>query len=488
MTPGWARQVRLLAVALAAALALSALGPASDAGAAGASGGTPGLALPPLAVRSFHAPNDVRALAVRDGWVYLRGGEGGYRFPVRALQGSLDEAVQAVRETTEEAGSPPGLPAAGDRVEGIPYPIADRATLDGATWLATFGGGLWRQAPGRLEQVPGAPAVVQALGIAAGTLVAGTPDGLLLVRAGESGGASAASYRIGRVTWDGLPSDHVAALAYAAGSGGGRLWVGTFDQGVVLYDGGRWRPLPLPEGRARWITALHFDGTALWIGTENGLYRAEDLSVVPALPGVKVQALVGQGGRVRVLTGDGLVEVGPDGVRALPISLGARYQVAASDGRSLWVGGSAGLAAAREEGEPIRSTPASGHIPPAWITAILPRSDGLVVGTYDAGIYAVPDPLGPGGVGSGEAAGPGYRTLVPGVWVNPGALHEQAGFLWAGTLGDGLVALARGAWTSIGPDQGLAGADVTALAGSGRVLWVGTRTGLSRVDLGAEGP
>jgi hypothetical protein len=94
------------------------------------------------------------------------------------------------------------------------------------------------------------------------------------------------------------------------------------------------------------------------------------------------------------------------------------------------------------------------------VTALLPDGDGVLAGTYDAGVaHLSPD-------GSGRRA-PGFDRA----WVNPNGLARVDGRLAVMTLGDGLLGLGS---TRLPSD------DVTAVVVQSGMMWVGTRGGLVR--------
>jgi ligand-binding sensor domain-containing protein len=72
-------------------------------------------------------------------------------------------------------------------------------------------------------------------------------------------------------TEDGLPDDKVFSVVVD----GPRVWVGT-DNGLGLYEDGRWRTFRPPDGlahRAVMSIVLHPGTGDLWIGTLGGLNR-----------------------------------------------------------------------------------------------------------------------------------------------------------------------------------------------------------------------
>ena len=68
----------------------------------------------------------------------------------------------------------------------------------------------------------------------------------------------------------GLPSGQVTAIT---SDRAGRLYLGTYDAGVVIFENGKISPLPLPAEVKSAIISLKVHKGKLWIGTRNGLWR-----------------------------------------------------------------------------------------------------------------------------------------------------------------------------------------------------------------------
>ncbi len=68
----------------------------------------------------------------------------------------------------------------------------------------------------------------------------------------------------------GLPSAQVMSIA----ASGGRLYLGTYDAGLYIYEGGQVSSVQLPLKNAPTITAMKFRNNELWMGTRGaGLWR-----------------------------------------------------------------------------------------------------------------------------------------------------------------------------------------------------------------------
>ncbi len=274
-------------------------------------------------------------------------------------------------------------------------------------------------------------------------------------------------------TASGLPSNHVSALAIFDGA----LHVGTFDAGLArrLPDG-RFAPV---AGAPRFVNALLPDGARLWIATPKGLFvlRGGRVRRAPvALPSDHVNGLAaGPDGTIWVATSKGLAGVRADGVRVIGPRHGLPsrivYAVAVSTDGAVWAGTAGG--AARIAADGVRTyTQANGALPHDWVNALLPEGDGVLAGTYDAG------------VARRDAEG---GRVLPGLgdaWVNPAGLTRAGGALWVSTLGGGLWRAAGDRVTRV---HGLPADDVTAVALLHGALWIGTRGGLAHVPSNPHG-
>jgi ligand-binding sensor domain-containing protein len=267
----------------------------------------------------------------------------------------------------------------------------------------------------------------------------------------------------------GLASGHISALEHIDD----HLYIATFDHGLYRRapDGRITRVEEVPP----FVNALTVDGARLYVGTTDGLYRIDGGAVARVelgLPGEHVNALhLGGDGVLRVATSQGLAELGPTGTRLLDERAGLPtrflYAVTRTEDGAVWVGTAAG-AVRLADGAARQYSQASGALPHDWVTALLPDGDGVLAGTYDAGVVRLaPD---------------GHGRALPGLeraWVNPGGLVRIDDHLYVLTLGDGLLDSGpRGLTRMHLPDD-----DVTALVPTGGALFIGTRGGLVRAAL-----
>jgi len=110
----------------------------------------------------------------------------------------------------------------------------------------------------------------------------------------------------------GLPDGWITALA----SDGERLWAGTFNGGLVAWDGARWTPaLPISGLEGRRVTSLAVDREGgLWVGSRGGLARRRAgrwrvWTAAQGLAGNEVQCLLADGDTVWVGTQAGLSRI-----------------------------------------------------------------------------------------------------------------------------------------------------------------------------------
>ena len=300
-----------------------------------------------------------------------------------------------------------------------------------------------------------------------GTLIAGTARGLLI----DEGDGFA------WLTHDGPGGNDLTSVAALDG----QLLVGTWDLGAWLAGDGAWEALPTPSAEVNDV-ALTADGA--WLGTSGGLSRVDDdgvrtFGVLHGLAHEHVGALAVDGARIVVGTTSGVQRFDGVGFTALggddAAPLRNVYSVALAGDR-VWAGTLEGLwSLGASDAEQYRYE--SGELPDSWVNGVAVASDGSIwAGTYDQGIA--------------RGRADGWSTFgevdgLPSGWVNPDAiLALDDGTVLFGTMGGGLLRLtADGLLDSWSTADGLAGDDVTGLARDGDLVWVATRSGLSRLEI-----
>ncbi len=353
--------------------------------------------------------------------------------------------------------------------------------------------------------------IAAALGLAAGVAHGASPAG------GERWSAWAADGFRQINTAQGLPNEVVTSVAEDAE---GFLWVGTMG-GVARWDGYQFAtrrftaapgmPTPLADNL---VQTLHRDAQGrLWVGTDAvGLIRlgrsGEALRHVRVGPeglahgSVRALADDGQGG-LWVGTDGGLDHIDGSSGRVQRVPMGPQAAsglrgdsataVLRDRGGRLWVGTSAGLFVREAGGSDFSFVPlpdAGGRQPQA--ESLLEDSAGrLWVGTNRDGIFV----RGAGGSGGSGAWRPILETQADSDKRALASrrvmalLEAQPGVVWAGTLGQGVVAIdAQSGRTrrlrhqpllaSSLPDDHVRGL----FRDRSGLVWVATYAGLARVD------
>jgi ligand-binding sensor domain-containing protein len=342
--------------------------------------------------------------------------------------------------------------------------------------IATYGNGLrhlegqdgeWRF---RSTSAPNhAFPFVSAIGARNGQKCLGTPDGLWV----QSSGAS--TWRA--LTLPGPPSNDIAAVAWD----GDRLWVGTFDRGLAVYERNRWRDVAADSLSDR-INALaieHTDkGPRVWVGTARGLVAIHDgktrrYTRNDGLPSEDIHALATRRrGGVIAGTSRGAVLVRGERVSIVGSKQGLKARVvwAVAEGRdgTLWLGSNQGLFRRSPNHHWARFSVASGHLSDDWVTALRVHRNRVWVGSYAGGITEL----------EMEENDTVLASHLGGGFINVAGLTLWKGHVLASTM-DGLLVRRPGqaVWNR-NPRLGV-GRDITATAVSPLGVWVAGRRGLA---------
>jgi len=403
-------------------------------------------------------------------------------------------------------------------------PVRDLARWRGATYLATWDGGVIELGAGALAMRGGAePSRMRAsaLASAAGSLWAGTAAGLYQLRAGR---------RLERV--DG-PRDVTALVG-----DGAALWIGASDglwlrddrglralgggevrhlalvdgaivaagaDGLVTIDRGRPVALPgAPAGFAQAIAAAHgaactggLDG--LWLRA-HGTWRRAPRPAGP--PSSDISAVVADGPRLWVGTFDhGLASYDPaTGWRRIPgtdLRINALVLDPHPGGARLWVATAQGIQVVSPTGDVVLRLGRADGLPSRSVLSLARLTDGRIAAGTSAGAAFVNAEGGVRRVGPRGAA----DRPIGNVW----AIAQTSAGLWLGTT-TGLYRGPATSWTSKdGSDDPAALPErwrrlsvatgelrddwVTALATRGDTVWAGTYNGgVVRIDGDAATP
>ncbi|NVM77545.1 signal transduction histidine kinase/CheY-like chemotaxis protein/ligand-binding sensor domain-containing protein/HPt (histidine-containing phosphotransfer) domain-containing protein [Duganella sp. SG902] len=355
------------------------------------------------------------------------------------------------RHDDANPGSPPG-----DAVKAV-Y-LDPRGTL----WVATLKGLVWRArgAAGFVQLPLPDGAVASALFMdSAGRLWIGTRDRGVFVL--PPGGAAAARYADSAEAATLMKNEIITGISEAAG---GDIWISSFAGGVAIVDpaSGRLRRATFdgqaPGGFASgMLRALLTDRAgSIWLATDSGLSRSEPLPAVMSL---------GQRRDDR----PGLSDLY---YNALALTPGGEIWAASVRHGADLIDPRRGTAAGWQPRRRRDDDPG----PATHVSTLLAGADGVVWVATSAGLYR----SGPGGRDAVRVAAPWLERL------RLRALAEDGDLLWIGTATEGVYLArrdGRGGLEKVRHVEGLSGMDVTTLhrAPDG-TMWVGTRTGLNRVD------
>jgi ligand-binding sensor domain-containing protein len=333
-------------------------------------------------------------------------------------------------------------------------------------------------AQGALREASGVSKLARGVGVRGDTVCVATAEGLFV-------GRGRGAFR--RVALGGPPSNDITALAI---SPSGRVAVGTFENGAVLYEDGEFHRVPGVGGHEN-VNGMAWQGERLWLATAHGLVRVSPDGTVgrfasgEGLPSTVVRAvhvvsdhrvLVGTDAGPAIVDGDRVVPLGEPtskrgAVQSLASPMHATYAVGSSENGTLYIGTTAGLYYGTAAGGFRRASLAAGELEDDWVTAIATDGADVYVGTYSKGITRLRFP-------------PGATRPVPahlgGGYVNSDGLALARGKLWASTMEGPLVRDLAGDgahWegrTALSP-----GRDVTAIRFSQETMWIASRRGLA---------
>ncbi len=368
----------------------------------------------------------------------------------------IDAGATEARPVRESGDDQPLL---GERV----YSIIE--TVPGTMWLSTEGGGIIEVdvrhgQTRRIRHQPDAPDSLHDDDVAA----------MFRERGGQVFVATAQAMSV----HDPRPSAFVTLRALSRTGGGklsvpsilmrpdGRVWMAVDGGAIDIVDpqAGRVATIAaradggqggLPKGRV--LAMVNGAGGAVYIGTQQGLYRSDD-----------------NGAHVRRLSVPG--RAADSSVWALAFRAGV-----------LWVGGLDGLWALAPQGSPAVLRHEDTRLGDTRVTAILPAADGAVwIGTRAGLVRLAPD-----GTVERVAADAKDATRIPPGYVSA-LLFDHAGRLWVSTFSSGIVLLERTdaagrRWFHhIGMADGLPddGVDTMVLDHEG-AIWASTDDGLARI-------
>jgi signal transduction histidine kinase/ligand-binding sensor domain-containing protein len=426
----------------------------------------------------------------RDGYLWIAAEKGVVRFD--GLRFRLFEPLQPTATTDTAA------------LSVLPDP-------EGGLWTWLRRASLMRLRNGAFENAlsaPGPPELrsgVMAKGNDGAILIADTRLGLQVWRAGQLDTVLAR---------EAFPRPFVTAIAQTPD---GDIWLGTRSAGLVRVRHGRAAAVadvPLPQ-----INCLVSDErNGLWIGTDDGIFRWDGRSVIPAVTDqagrARALAMVkDRDGNVWVGTADGLVRIDSHGTVSLERRDPSAAVTALFEDREgdLWVGDAAGIERWRDgaftsyasvdrvmaggigpvfsdAGNRVWFAPASGGL--YWFrdghVGAVPSLQGDVIYSIAGDVDAVLVGRQSGGITRVRASGEAFLTETfterDGLAQNQVfAVHRaRDGAVWAGTLSRGASRLKDGVFTTYTTTEGLASNTVAAvLEAADGAVWFATPNGAS---------
>jgi ligand-binding sensor domain-containing protein len=261
----------------------------------------------------------------------------------------------------------------------------------------------------------------------------------------------------------------------------GRVWVGYFDRGLDVADAGFNNVRHFEDEHLFCVNRIAEEpgGARTAVATANGLVMFDPSLTVRQILGHKdglladhVTDVLFRPGGMAVATPAGLSLVDSGGVRSLYVLQGLVnnhvYSLAAS-GERLAAGTLGGLSMLEGDAVSVNYTTANSGLKHNWISAMARVGDAWFAGTYGAGVMRL------------DASGH-WTSLTPAFEVNPNAMAQANGVLYAGTLGKGLW-IYSGRWRNV--TAGLPSLNVTAVAAANGFVYVGTDNGLVRFREGS---
>jgi ligand-binding sensor domain-containing protein len=277
-----------------------------------------------------------------------------------------------------------------------------------------------------------------------------------------------------------LADGHISALLAASD---GRLWVGYFDRGLDILPATGGEAMHVEDEHVFCVNRIVEDSNhgAVAVATANGLVmfdrdgrQKQVLGREAGLIANHVTDVAMYGGGMALATPAGITFLDPSGAHSLYAFQGLVnnhvYALGAS-GDKLVAGTLGGLSLLAGDAIQRNLTVATSGLKHNWITGLAAVGNDWLVGTYGAGVLRL------AADGSVTATDATRNGLV----VNPTAIASDGRMVLAGTLGQGLmVGDATGTrWRTI--TAGLPSLNVTAVAGSNGVVYVGTENGLVKI-------
>lgn len=239
---------------------------------------------------------------------------------------------------------------------------------------------------------------------------------------------------------DNTPAFHENSVFCLLTAADGTLWAGTEGGGLISYTDGVFRLWSQAEGLTNgYVRALRQDRTgAIWIGTDEGLFR---------LRNQEIERMDGRNG------------VPFSSIHAIYVDRQGR----------LWAGGFHFLTF---RGNNFTEWKLPGGLTDNVKSIIQTRDGTLWVGTV-SGLEKMSFKSGNSRFKQVDGIHSTVRTL----------LEDDEGTLWIGTIGEGLIRYQNGKFSRLPAGAMLPSNTVlSSLLGSGKNIWIGTQTGLVRLN------
>jgi ligand-binding sensor domain-containing protein len=276
-----------------------------------------------------------------------------------------------------------------------------------------------------------------------------------------------------------LSDRNIAALAVAHD---GRVWVGYFDRGLDVADGGFENIRHFEDEHLFCVNRIVDEpgGARTAVATANGLVMFDPGLAVRQVMDRKdglladhvTDVLFRQRGMV-VATPAGLSLADADGVHSLYVLQGLvnnHVYALASAGDRIAAGTLGGLSLLENDAVQVNYTTANSALRHNWISALARVGNDWFVGTYGAGVMQL------------DASGrwTSFPDLKSGFEVNPNAMAQTADAVYVGSLGEGMWVYSKPTerWTNV--TAGLPSLNVTAVAVGNGYVYAGTDNGLVR--------
>ncbi|MEP6925882.1 MAG: two-component regulator propeller domain-containing protein [Pyrinomonadaceae bacterium] len=276
-----------------------------------------------------------------------------------------------------------------------------------------------------------------------------------------------------------LASNTISALAVDAN---GKIWVGTFRQGIDVFASEGRKFTHLENETTREINFLLPDKEFVWAATAGGavrfdkLFRAENIAKSDGLLSNSINQIsaAGRKGDLFFATSRGLSLQTAGGWRGSTTVNGLPNNNAFTTlfyKNSLFVGTLGGLAELQDDRVVRTFSDANSALTHNWITALSNADSRLFIGTYGGGVFEL--------TASGELRA--FAAETGKFIVNPNAMFADGERLYVGTLeGAQILDLTTQKWTHLIDE--LPAQTVLSVTGDAENIYFGTTGGVAKIN------